>query len=177
MRLFLQPPLHCSLHLFDKRGPLEVNVFIQQLCNLTFSYGLLQPKPKMSKWPCESVQAKCCPSAENLQSKIAPWPWPSIWKQTFKYYDNNCDIKRRGIVCHRDDSYWFGNQPCWRSCGFWLLWSDPTCKCCHRGQQTAWYGGQMGEPPLQTPRHHDPLTAARNMSRMIPVSIALLFKK
>lgn len=34
----------------------------------------------MSRCPCESVQAKCWPSIENLQSNTAPWPWPSIWE-------------------------------------------------------------------------------------------------
>lgn len=71
---------------------LWVNMWQQQTAVfVTFSYGLLQPKPKMSKWPCESVQAKCCPSVENLQSKIAPWPCPSIWKKKI----NQCEWEEK----------------------------------------------------------------------------------
>lgn len=60
------------------------NRFLQNKTCLTFSYGLLHPKPNMSRWPWESVQAKCWPSAENLQSKTAPWPCPSIWNRSGK---------------------------------------------------------------------------------------------
>ena len=128
--------------------------FNQQFRAVTFSYGLLQPKPKMSKWPCESVQAKCCPSAENLQSKIAPWPCPSIWKQIFEHEAN--DSVKKHLTRLLISMILVKQLPCWRSCGSWLLWSGPTCKCCHHGQQIAWCGSQMGEPPSQTPHHHDP---------------------
>lgn len=47
----------------------------------TLSNLLLEPKPKMSRCPWESVAAKCCPSGLHLQSNSAPWPWPSICTQ------------------------------------------------------------------------------------------------
>lgn len=53
-------------------------LFVDFLYLSTLSNLLLEPKPKMSRCPWESVAAKCCPSGLHLQSNSAPWPWPSI---------------------------------------------------------------------------------------------------
>ena len=46
---------------------------------LTLAYLSLEPKPKYSRNPWESVAAKLRPSGAHLQSNTAPWPWPWIW--------------------------------------------------------------------------------------------------
>ena len=74
---------------------------------LAFSYGLELPKPKMSRWPWESVQAKRWPSGVNLQSNTAPWPWPSIWMRN----TNSAQVqKHKGGKLYAQRSFSTGAQ-------------------------------------------------------------------
>lgn len=61
-----------------------VCTFLRRDCFFTLSYLLLDPKPKISRCPWESVAAKCCPSGLHLQSNNAPCPWPSIYSHRQK---------------------------------------------------------------------------------------------
>lgn len=101
----------------------------------TLSYLLLEPKPKISRCPCESVAAKCWPSGLHLQSNNAPWPWPSICPQrqldgtTSYYHKKNSSIT-------------------WK----FLLWCDD-CLACSLWCMQKWY--YVKNDPLQAlPNRH-----------------------